>query len=114
MPIDHKTVKPVDPWAGALKRSAANPCQRPRPVANRRYGRLPVCVTSVAPIANRLYRGLAVRFTRLCQWPCEKTRRAPVCSCLVSANVIASVRFGAGPPTGITGQRLGSFVVGQL
>jgi hypothetical protein len=31
------------------------------PVANRRYSRLPVGATSVAPIVNRLYRGLAVR-----------------------------------------------------
>ena len=31
------------------------------PVANRRYSRLPVGATSVAPIVNRLYRGLLVR-----------------------------------------------------
>ena len=31
------------------------------PVANRRHSRLPVGATSVAPIVNRLYRGLLVR-----------------------------------------------------
>ena len=32
------------------------------PVANRRYSRLPVGATRVAPIVNRLYRGLLVRW----------------------------------------------------